>query len=234
MSKRLLTGYLIFSATFLLLLVGWFTIRVVRTRKVNIDAIELQIDDMQRSVVSVYLAEGTFSSPTLSRAVRSWFLEQDGLKALAIHDDGELEYLFSRSPEYLQGGASVESPGGEPESGALPSGLANVTFMGTSRELPDLRYNALSEVLVSDVMILPQNEIRTLLLVATALARADLAPIMRDVIIALLSFLLLTAASIIILPKIEKKDRVQNAVRAANQPTEELEPASESPQDRNA
>ncbi len=185
MSRRFLPAFVAFSVIVLLSVCVWSIVRVVQIRRANIAEVEQTVDSIKQAVVSDYLAGDGFSASALSTTVRGYFRSFPALQALVIHNAEAVTYLYARSGSYIDARRD--------DSGAVVG-------------LPEYRYASPRETLVRVPMVIPDGTIRSVAVVATVLSRNDMFPIVREVLIALLSFLLITAVAIMALPYFERRE----------------------------
>ena len=179
-----MTAFLIFSSVVLVAVVVWFGVRIARERNVNIASLERDAKGIESALVTSVLSERAISL-SWSNMVKAWFREDQNLKAIVVHDGANVEYLYGRSGSYIR----VES-----------------NSDGSPVSLPEFRYNSLREQLVTNRVVFPNNDVRTLQIISSVLSRKDLAPIFREVLIALLAFLILTALFIVFYPYLARSD----------------------------
>ncbi len=184
MGRRIIQAFSLFSIAVFAFVIVWFVFRAINTRSSNIEGSQQQMDRLTQSLISSVLAGGGFDSERTSGTIAKAFAGDEDLRLLAVHDvEGRLDYLYAVSDTYL----------------------APDTQLDRNRLLlPELDYNGVAEERIDTRMVFPDNSVRSLTTIHRVLDREDVFPIIREVLIALLAFLLITAVMIVLLPYIER------------------------------
>lgn len=185
MNKRFTTAFTVFSFLVFTFLIVWFVFRTINIRSGNLLSAKEELDQLSQTVSSSYLAGGSFGSPYFAEKVRKKIDEMDSLKALVVTTDpGQIEYVFATSRDYLPPKTDFEKPIGVP-----------VAFS----------FNTVTEENLTTASIMPSEGDIRLDAVFGILGRREVFPIVRELLIGLLSFLLITAVLIILYPFLSAK-----------------------------
>ncbi len=208
MGRKIIQAFSLFSIAVFVFIIVWFVFRAINTRSANIEQSEQKTEQIKQSIISSVLAGGGFDSKQTSRTIASSFQQNPDLKLLAIHDvEGRLDYLYAVSNAYIP---------------------KDTELGGDRLLLPELRHSGISEEQLDTRMVFPDNSVRSITTIHRVLDRADVFPIIREVLIALLSFLLITAVMIVVFPYIEKKRSgadISGAAAATEAPDEPFTPS---------
>jgi hypothetical protein len=215
MNKRLTTAFTVFSFLVFTFLIVWFVSRTINTRSGNLLSAREELERLSQTVSSSYLAGGSFGSSYFSEKVMKKIDDAGRLKALVVSTDpGQVEFVYAVSKGYL----SSELDYGKPV--AIP-----VAFS----------FNSVTEESLSTTSIVPSAEDIRLDAVFGILGRTEVFPVVRELLIGLLSFLLITAILIILYPflsaKTEKAMRFQMASRTGETGSE-TQPPTMAPETR--
>ena len=210
MSKRFTAAYIIFSFIVFSLLIVWFVFRGINTRNVNTEAAREELDQLTQTVSSSYLAGGSFTSPYFRESMLERIHTSDRIRvAIVMSGKQEIVFLYAVSGEYLPGDTS-------------PSNNIAIPY--------EISFSRLSERRISASVPIPDLPDVAIDAVFNIFGRDEVYPIVRELLVGLLSFLLLTAILIIAQPRFARKssespDGVPSA-QADDPPsiTEEQEP----------
>ena len=180
MKKRLITAYTVFSLLVCLFLILWFVFRMSNTRSENLLKARQDLATISRTATSSYLTAGSFGSTYFSESVLKLVDGNERLRALVISTDpGRPELAYTVSNRYLPPDLDFESDFATP----VPFSL-----------------NRATEQIISTVSVLPAAKDIRLDAVYTILGRSEVFPIVKELLIGLLAFLLVTAILLILYP----------------------------------
>ena len=197
MNKKLITAYIIFSVIVFLFCILWFAYRTINTRSGNREDARVFFDELEKSVTSAYLKGGGFDNPHFSSSMKTVFFQNDNLKALVVYSD-TIEYLYATDSDYL----------------VLKPGLAN-----TWKNLPEYRYNRIVETKLSSPIAIPSVAELKMDGIYRIISRREVFPILRELLIALLSFIIITGILIILFPSLSKKISSVESMGVTQKPT---------------
>ena len=205
MNKRLTTAFTIFSVVVFAFLIVWFVFRTINTRSENLLAAREELESIAKTVSSSYLTAGSFNSSYFTERVMNSISGNETLKALVVSTGPKkAEFAYAVSNRYF------------PE---------DVDFDGDVSIPFSFSYNAIAEEAISTSAIMPSGNDILLEAVYGIFERSEVFPIVRELLIGLLSFLLVTAVLIILHPFIASK--LEKAVLM--QPAAEAAPAGQAP-----
>jgi GGDEF domain-containing protein len=185
MSKRFTTAFTIFSVIVFVFLIVWFVFRAINTRTANILDAQDELSALAKTVSSSYLAGGSFGSAHFRDELTEKIDQAVDLRALVVSaPDDAIEYLYAALQDYI------------PNYRTSPADL-DVP--------PSYSYNALSEEHISTTVIVPALGSVRLNAVFVVFGKSEVYPIIRELLIGLLSFLLITAILIVLYPAIAKR-----------------------------
>ncbi|MBN1686982.1 MAG: hypothetical protein JW852_10025 [Spirochaetales bacterium] len=185
MNKRLITAYSVFSFLVFLFLIVWFVFRTINTRTDNLLSARKDLENISRTVTSSYLTAGSFTSPYFSETVLKSIGDDEHLKALVIStDQGRLEFAYAVESRYLPGTLDFK---------------ALLTFPVS------FSFNPITEEAVFTSSVVPSGKDIRLDAVYGIFERSEVFPVVRELLIGLLSFLLVTAIAIIVQPHLYAK-----------------------------
>ena len=184
MNKRLIVAYSIFSLIVFSFLIVWFVFRAINTRSANINEANTELESVKRTIASSYLTEGSYSSEYFAAQMKDLVTNSDYLKAVAIISNSTtVEYVYSSDASFLK---------------LPPDGL------GTPQAPPMFVSSKIQDVVISSAVVVPTTagvQVETMFRI---FRRSDVFPIIRELLIGLLSFLLVTAIMILISPHLKK------------------------------
>jgi len=185
MNKKFTTAFTVFSFLVFTFLIVWFVFRTINTRSGNLLSAREELEKLSQTVSSSYLAAGSFGSSYFTDKVQNKIDDTDRLKALIVStDSGQIEFAFAVSKEYLPQQLVFEEPMTTP-----------VVFS----------FNTITEESLTAASIVSSGEDIRLDAVFGILGRSEVFPIVRELLIGLLSFLLITAILIILYPFLAAK-----------------------------
>ena len=198
MNKRFFTAFTVFSFLVFTFLIVWFVFRTINTRSGNLLSAREELEKLSQTVSSSYLAGGSFGSPYFSEKVMKKIDDAERLKALVVSTDpGQIEFVYAVSDGYLSSVLDYEKPA------AIP-----VAFS----------FNSVTEESLSTTSIVPSAEDIRLDAIFGILGRTEVFPIVRELLIGLLSFLLITAILIILYPFLAAKAKESFRPQTASGP----------------
>ena len=185
MNKKFITAFTVFSILVFTFLIVWFVFRTINTRSDNLLSAREELEKLSQTVSSSYLAGGSFGSPYFSERVMKKIDDAARLKALVVSTPpGRLEFVYAVSDGYLPGAIDYEKPV------SLPVALS---------------FNAVTEESLSTTAVIPSGDDIRLDAVFGILGRSEVFPVVRELLIGLLSFLFITAILIILYPVLASK-----------------------------
>jgi len=192
MTKRFSVAFTTFSILVFTFLIVWFVFRTINTRSDNLLAAEDELDLLTQKVSSAYLASDSFSSEYFENSITGIIKDSFDLQALVVSTKSDgIGFVYATAKDYLPAGFDFS------KNTSVP-----IVFS----------INPVTEEIVSTTAIMPEGKDLRLDTVYTVLAREEMFPIVRELLIGLLSFLLIIAVLIIIQPILASK--VKKAVIA--------------------
>ena len=214
MNKRFTTAFTIFSVIVFVFLIVWFVFRAINTRTANILDAQDELSALAKTVSSSYLAGGSFGSAHFRDEVTAKIDQTGDLRAVVVSaPDDEIVYLYAATRDYV------------PNYRTSPADLAVP---------PAYSYSIVSEENITTTVIVPALGNVRLNAVFVVFGKSEVYPIIRELLIGLLSFLLITAILIILYPTISKRadgaiERMSGAASSAKPaPTAKRSPMGES------
>ena len=188
MRKKLSLIFTIFSICVFLFLIVWIGFRSINTRTQNIEIAEQVNIEISESIISAFLAGGGFNSPYLSEQVKAFFLKKPDLKALIVFTELEngkesVEYIYAVDAKYL---------------------TLKPTSEGTWKGLPDYHYSKIQEIKLNTEITFPNDFTAEMNTISVVFGREELFLVLKEALIILLSFLIVTAIFIVVVPFIDK------------------------------
>jgi GGDEF domain-containing protein len=178
MDRKIIDGYLVFCIVFFLALAAFLVVRVATAWGANADATRADFDVLARETASRYLAAGDFASPAFRGPVKTEAVGRTRLLAAVVYSrhDG-IRYAFLRDRELLP---DIDLPGwkGSPTYAALPWGTRLYRIPFAPGHGTDLSMDALY----------------------TVVGRQDAFPIIKETLVVLFLFLVLTAIVLLLAP----------------------------------
>lgn len=207
MNKRLTTAFVVFSLIVFAFLIVWFVFRTINTRSDSIASARDELEKISKRVASTYLSAGSFTSTYFRQTVFESARGRDELRALVISTEPNgAEFAYAVSESYFASDSAFDNE------------QARVEFAP----------HAITEVELSTSAILPSGEDIRLDAVFRVFGRSEVFPIVRELLIGLLSFLLVLAIIIIAQPYVSK--RIENAGGStANRQSDESTTAARQP-----
>lgn len=164
MKKKPVDIFAFVSIVLLLFLILWFAGRAFNSRHNQVTDAESHFGELRRIVPSSFLAGGSFGSPHFSRTISAEFAQQTQILALAVFStDKELEYVYTRDGRFLDAWR---------EGQVGPDSINQVT-------------------LVAPVALDKDRSVQVRA-IYRVFSRGDVFPILREVLVALLVYLVLT------------------------------------------
>ncbi len=188
MSNKLTYFYIIFSFIFLLFLTGLYIYSSTEIKKENTVTAEKVYNKLKTSVVSSFLAKGSFNSLHVQNSINEMLKNNRTLKAVVIYSEtAGIEYLYAVNTSYILSDLrSVASWKGKPEY--------------------SLRYPF--EILLSGPLLIPTEKGISIDCIFEVYGKQDIFPLLQLIFILLVVFLLLTGI-IIGITSTSKKHNLQ-------------------------
>ena len=184
MNKRLIVAYSIFSVIVFSFLIVWFVFRAINTRSGNIDDAQVELESIKKTIASSYLTDGTFSSEHFASQMKELVAESETLRAIVIYsDDSTVEYIYSSAASYINVTDETWSAGTTP---------------------PRFAYSKIQDVIIDSPVVIPTATGVQVEALFRIFSRSDIFPVIRELLIGLLSFLLVTAVMILISPHLKR------------------------------
>jgi hypothetical protein len=170
-------------------IIAWSGIRLYTVRSDNLASAQNSFSRLQNTVVSSYLARGSFSSDFFSTQVKEFVSEHNRLQAVAIYSPREIQYLFAVHPSFFSGYPK------DGQSWEKPPQLQTRPFFDLVLTSP-LNFSNREDLIVSSTYnIVTTNE---------------LFQVLRDAAIAVLALIILTIIFLLIIsPKPAKRKRTE-------------------------
>ncbi len=173
MGRKLTTFYLLFSILFFLALAVMFTIRVQDLRKANIARISGDFDVIRKTVESTYRQQESFDSPSFKGTAKSLFDSDPDLNVLVVYSyETGIEYLRARNADFLS---------------------TRLTDIAAIKGVPQFSYNSFSQTKITSSITIPHKNSFILEGVYRVIDEKQLYPVLRDTVLILVAFALVTA-----------------------------------------
>jgi hypothetical protein len=184
MGKKLVRIYILFSILLFISLAVLFGIRINTVRKANIDRIASGFENIRKTVETSYGIEESFDTVKFKSDINRLFDADIDLNVLVIYSyDTGIEYLRARNSAYLS---------------------ASLTDIAAIKGVPRFTYNTFSQTKVTASFSIPHKYSFIVEGVYRIVREDDLFPILRDTILILVAFAVVTAVLILLIRLFEE------------------------------
>jgi GGDEF domain-containing protein len=191
MSKKLVGIYILFSILLFLALAVLFGIRIGAVRKTNVERISSDFETIRQTVETSYRIEDSFDTAKFKSDINRLFDMDKDLNVLVVYSyDTGIEYLRARNSAYLSASASD---------------------IAAIKGVPRFTYNSFSQTKITASFSIPHRYSFIVEGVYRIIREDDLIPILRDTILILIVFAIVTAVLILLLRVFEGSPAVAGA-----------------------
>jgi len=180
MEKKLNRAYLVFSLCFFLGLCLWGILGINRIRNRNIEDGHSTFNRVKDTILASYLVDNRFDSPYFKGALETLFNREPSLRALLIYSSTNgIEYFFTHDSSYF---------------------LMPIEECLAMRKKPEYNIEGFSELLLSSSLLIPTApsgfEVD---LIYQTFSRSHIILILKQILLALIGFQILTALLLLVL-----------------------------------